>query len=208
MDVHKPPPFADSSCRREPDLEHPYPVITGLCRLNKTRRFKVGERVAYFTVGRPHRLAAILLVLESFETHAAALTGWYEPRGVGLPRNLMVPGNRALRFGLTCGFYTNADRSRVRPDPTAGRTQRRLVREWEGLYRERRVQAPHAHACQRVFFALHDPPELTEEAARKVFPKRRFPGTQTPAKVDEGVIDALVAALGIKLGRVCVPPHR
>lgn len=198
-DPERPPPFADSSCRREPDLEAPFPAITGLCRLNKTRTFEVGERVVYFTVGKPHRLAAILLVVNRFETHEAAAAGWYRLRAVDLPRNLIVPGNMPLRFGLTCGFFTNAQGVRVEPDASVDRNEEDLVREWDALYADRQAQAPHALVCQRLFVDLTNPPVLSEEATVRVFPKGRFPGTQTPAKVDDAVIDALVAELGIEL---------
>lgn len=207
-DVDQPPPFADSSCRREPDLENAFPAITGLCRLNKTRKFQVGERVAYFTVGSPHRLAALLLVVERFDTHASAVTGWYRPRGIELPRNLIVPGNPPLRFGLTCGFYTNANGDRVLPDAALGRTEEDVVREWDDLYKGRQLEAPHALVCQRLFVDLTNPPELSDAGVNRVFPKRRFPGTQTPAKVDEKVIDALVTELGVKLAPRRVPPPR
>lgn len=207
-DVGRPPPFADSSCRREPDLENPFPAITGLCRLNKTKMFAVGERVAYFTVGSPHRLAAILLVVERFSTHASAASGWYRRRGIALPRNLIVPGNGPLRFGLTCGFYTNAEGDRVYPDAAVNRTERDVVRQWDEIYMGRQIEAPHVLVCQRLFVDLENPPELSATLVKRVFPKGKFPGTQTPAKVDEKVIDALVAELGVRLEPVWVPPPR
>jgi len=202
--VAKPPPrFADSSCRREPDLERQFPAITGLCRPNKTRTFEEGERVAYFTVGT-HRLAAILEVLERFETHASAAR-WYLARNLHLPRNLMVRGNLPLPHELTCGFYTNAGK-RIRPTPM--RSPRQLVEEWDALYSARQAQAPHVLVCRRLYSNLENPRHLSTAAAKRVFPRKRFPGTQTPAKVDEAVIDALAEALGIRLSRPRVPRPR
>jgi len=204
-DADRPLPFADSSCRREPDLENSFPAITGLCRLNKTKKFEVGERVAYFTVGRPRYLTAIIIIEESFATHDDAANSWYRPRGVESPRNLIVSGSQPLRFGLTCGFYRNAAHDRVAPDRAAGRTEEDVIREWNALYVTRQAQAPHAHVCRRLFVDLETPPELSDAGVKRVFPKAKFPGTQNPAKVDEAVVDALVAELGIKLVPFRVP---
>ena len=162
--------------------------------------------MVYFTVGRRHWLAAILLIEASFDTHEAAATGWYEARRLELPRNLIVDGNGPLRFGLTCGFYTDANGDRIRPDISIGRTEELVVEAWDQLYRERQGRAPHVHVCRRLFVDLQSPPELSDEAAMRIFPKRRFPVTQTPAKVDEPIIDALVTELGIQLTSSRPPP--
>jgi hypothetical protein len=193
-----PPPYADFSCRREPDLEHTFPAITGLCRKGKTASFHEGERVAYFTAGR-HRLAAVLRIERSFGSHAEARDDWYVAHGLPLPRNLVVPGNEPLPFELTCGFFTGADGRVVRPNAARGLTPVVLVRQWDGLYRKRAKDAPHVHVCRPLYVNLTAPIELKDETAARVFPEGRFPGTQTPKRVEEGVIDDIAAALGITL---------
>lgn len=47
-DRYKIAPFVDGSIRREPDLEHPFPAITCLCRADKfAPRLIPGDIVAY-----------------------------------------------------------------------------------------------------------------------------------------------------------------
>lgn len=193
----RPPPFVDFSCRREPDLQHAFPAITGLCRKGLTARFRTGERVAYFTVGR-HRFVAVLLIERTFPSHAHARDEWYVPRGLPLPSNLMVAGNDPLPFELTCGFFTGANGRIVRSIGGVP-TPNELVRRWNDLYRARVRDFPHVHVCRPLYVELQDPIELTQEVAGKVFPKSRFPGTQNPARVDEHVIDDIAGALGIQL---------
>jgi hypothetical protein len=104
------PPMVDGSIRREPDLEHDWPSISCLCRKDKfAARLRVGDRVVYLTTKgrygeaepRPHwRLAAVLRVVRLFDSHAEAAT-WYEGRGLVLPSNCMVPGNRAVPLAHT-----------------------------------------------------------------------------------------------------------
>lgn len=192
-----PPPYLDSSCRREPDFEHPFPAITGLCRKGKTASFLVGERVAYFTVGRAHHLTAIFKIEASFSSHEEANTRWYQPHSLRPPRNVIVHGSEPVPYEVTCGFYKGENKVIVRPGE--GRDPVQLVQEWDGLYRKRMSEAQHVHVCRVLFVEVEHPPVLTKDGAARVFPGRRFPGTQNPKKENERVIDALAAELCITL---------
>src|SRR5437763_16137948 len=74
------PPFVDGSIRREPDLQHPFPSISCICRGgNFAPRLRPGDPVVYLTVtakyGDPHRqppLTVLPRVTESSPTHASA----------------------------------------------------------------------------------------------------------------------------------------
>jgi hypothetical protein len=75
------PPFIDGSIRREPDLEHPQPSISCLCRAGKfAPRLKVDDHVLYLTQKgcygnvreRYWRLVAVLRVKQIFKSHEAA----------------------------------------------------------------------------------------------------------------------------------------
>jgi len=93
-------PFIDGSIRREPDLEHPSPSISCLCRGgNFTPRLRPGDAVVYMTKksriggGRSHwRLTAVLRVARLFEDHESAAE-WFGAVGMPLPNNCWVKGN-------------------------------------------------------------------------------------------------------------------
>jgi hypothetical protein len=109
VDMFGLPPYVDSSCRRDPDLEHAFPSISALChvKLFAPRLYK-RDVVAFITKKDWHgghdeshwRLVAILRVLRRFETHADAAE-WYRKRGLPLPSNCMVPGNPPLPLEKT-----------------------------------------------------------------------------------------------------------
>ncbi len=103
-DVYGIPPFVDGSIRREPDLESPFPSISCLCRADKfAPRLSKGDVVGYMackgrygeSTGKHHRLTAVLRVREVLPTHGEAAS-WYRQRGLEVPSNCMVPGNRPM----------------------------------------------------------------------------------------------------------------
>jgi hypothetical protein len=107
------PPFADASCRREPDLAAERPAVTGLyrTRTRAVRSFQRDDIILYFTTKSSYlgpaahrRLTGILRVIVEFGSHAAAAL-WYEQNGFSLPRNIMVPGNPPLPLEMTEGGY-------------------------------------------------------------------------------------------------------
>ena len=111
VELYDIPPFIDSSCRRDPDLENPAPSITSLCRgENFAPHLRVGDVVVYMTrtgdydiysTGR-RVLTAVLEVEEIYPTHEAAAQ-WYRAKGMTLPSDCMVAGNPPFRWEQTAG---------------------------------------------------------------------------------------------------------
>ncbi len=185
-------PFVDFSCRREPDLEHPSPAITGLCRPGFVRRLRPGDVVAYMTVKglygetQPHwRLVAILEVRQYFRSHAEAAV-WYRGAGLPLPRNLLVPGNPPQPFDRT-GGPRGPDRDRI-GDST---------RAWDGLYRTRARRSPTVATTRPLFRELHRPPAINMETMRRVF--GRVPVTRNAARISIPELVRLTEACGVQL---------
>ena len=191
---HGLPPYIDGSCRREPDLESPYPSITATCRAgNFAPRLQAGDRVAYLTVksrygGEPDaswRLVALLRVIHRFPSHAEAAT-WYGERGLLLPSNCLVPQNPPKAFGLTNGMPPASVRSRVaaQQDPI------RAVRLWNATYRGRVARWPVFLVTEAEFLDLRNPPRVTVADLLAVFGK--IPTTLTPPAVNCGNLERLL----------------
>jgi len=164
----KTPPFVDNSIRREPDFQHRFPSISGLCRCDKLVG-QVQERdfIAYVTVksAGPRRLVAILQVLHKMPNHSAA-ADWYRRKGLDLPSNCVVPGNPALPL-------THA----VPANPTT------THKEWDALYRWRSEQYPSFLICWPVGGPeLIDPPLVPEDMFGRPFPNTRSPKQLTEAE--------------------------
>ena len=103
------PPFIDSSCRRDPDLENPYPSTTSLCRgENFAPTLMVGDIIAYMTRTGDYGMfcsgkrvfTAILEVVEIYDNHAAAAR-WYQDNDIPLTSNCIVPGNPPFAWDQT-----------------------------------------------------------------------------------------------------------
>lgn len=165
---HRIPPFVDYSIRREPDFQHPFPSITGLCRCDLlVGRAEEGDFIAYVTVksAGPRRLVAILQVLHKMPTHAAA-ADWYRREGLDLPTNCVVPGNDALPISLAVppnSFTTYA--------------------AWKAGYRWRSEHYPSFLICRAVGGPeLVNPPLVPEGIFGALFPNTRSPKHLTKAE--------------------------
>ena len=178
------PPFVDASCRREPDLQSPYPSISALCRVNQfAPRLTEGDEILYLTVksafGEPtepyYRAVAHLRVKKRLESHAAA-ADWYKSQGCPVPSNCMVPGNAPVPYNRT-----GAAPGRK---ATACSTEASL-RTWDRKYRQRSCQVGVFLACDPLWLELHQPPKLLVSDIVAVF--GRVPGTRTPPQI--GVAD-------------------
>ena len=164
-------PFVDASCRRKPDFESKFPSISALCRCGHfAPRLRIGDMVVYitrkaryFNATEGHwRLVAILKVLASFESHAAA-ADWYRAKRLPLPSNCMVPGNPPLALEMTDRHCDD-------------------LRRWDAIYRLRARTWGVFHACEPQFRELHHPPALTEAMMKHIFghlPETRNPPTIT-----------------------------
>lgn len=100
------PRFVDNSIRHEPDFQHQFPAITGLCRPHKlVDRVRIGDRIAYVTtkyLGRRH-LVAILEVIHVARSHQDAAQWYRRYAGGKLPRNCVVPKKSGSARG-TCSL--------------------------------------------------------------------------------------------------------
>jgi hypothetical protein len=191
--AHGLPAYIDSSCRREPDFESPFPGISAICRAgNFAPRLNEGDRIAYTTVrGRygsqlPHwRLTALLQVRRRFETHEAA-AAWYSASSVPPPQNCFVAGTSPYPWDYTGGQLAGELRLRCRDLPPE-----RRVQLWDATYRSRVKRWPVYLACEALFVALQDPPALTDSDWRACFGKR--PATRNPQSLPEAVWLYLIA---------------
>lgn len=178
------PPYADASCRREPDFEAVYPSITCVCRgANFAPRIRRGDTVAYLTKKdaypglrtRHWRLVAVLRVIEVFATHEAAAR-WHRERGLPLPSDCLVSGNHPLPLDHTNG-----------PDED-------LV-EWDGKYQERVAANGAIAICEPLWMDLYAPPVVTDAIMLRVF--GRSPPTRNPPSIPDSEIQALLTAVGV-----------
>lgn len=180
------PPFVDRSCRREPDFESRYASITSVCRKSKfVPRLSKGDTVIYITKkGKylskgPHwRMVAILEVINIFPSHRLAAI-WYEERGLSLPSNCIVKGNKAL-----AAKYTNKESC----DET---------NESDREYRHRVKECGIFVVCNKRWLELHDPPVITREDFESIF--GGVPPTRNPTNHPAGHIKKLLEKVGIKL---------
>lgn len=216
--THDIPPMVDGSIRREPDLEHRWPSISCLCRKGKfAPRLRVGDRVVYLTTKgrygdderRPHwRLAAVLRVVALFDTHAMA-AAWYEGRGLGLPNNCVVPGNRALPLTHThmrgrlrkaaaagCGPSGCAPRVRRGCGSGGGCGDGDVHGEWDRIYRKRAKAHGRFVVCEAEFRELSwDAPVV--HAADLKYAFGGLPGTRNPGALPMAGLIRLRRRLGL-----------
>ncbi len=187
------PPFSDGSCRREPDFESKYPSITATCRSgNFAPRLHPGDRVGYLTVKgkclgdvQPGwRFVAILRVLHRFESHSEAAQ-WYRQRGLPLPSNCIVPGNRPKPLSVTS---RSLGAQAVGCTPEAGEA-RAFIREWDMVYRQRIKRYPTFLVCAAEYLDLWTPPQVLPPRMRRIF--GRIPGTLNPPAVSGHQLIAL-----------------
>jgi len=176
---HGHPPFVDASCRREPDLESPFPSISALCRAQMfAPRLHEGDQVIYMTKkgsaakGMRHLVAA-LEVLHRFNTHKEA-QAWYLERGLPLPGNCLVRGNLPLSVDHTDRFTQD-------------------VRRWDLGY-QARVRAHGTFlVCRALALELHKPRAITDDQLKSIFGRDDVPGTRTPPSIPKSNFDALLS---------------
>lgn len=193
------PPFIDASCRREPDLAHPMPAITALCRGHQfAPRLRMGDRAIYMTIKDRWddsvredcwKLVAALQVVDQPPSHVSAAT-WYRERGLPLPSNLLVEGNPAETWQRTSQRIRPELRDRV-GDPDAH--PNRTVRLWDAGYHQRAREDPGVSICQVIATSLWSPPTVRVTDFVSLMGKE--PSTRNPPRIPPDVADALVAHL-------------
>ncbi len=191
------PPFVDGSIRREPDLEHEYPVISCLCRGDKfAPRLEVGDTVAYLTrkarfgTGKSQRrLTAVLQVQTVLVSHEDG-SNWYRDQNLDLPSNCMVRGNE--HEPLVRSHRQHVDSKKL--------SDEKLSRRWDGQYRVRASRYGSFVVCDVLFRDLSwEAPVVNDDKLVKAF--GRIPGTQNPGSLPQGEFHLLLGLLGIS-----VPP--
>ena len=193
------PPFADASCRREPDIGAARPAITGLCRPQWVQQLREGDVVAYFTVKgryfdeREHRrLTAVLRVIHEARSHLAA-DRWYELHGFSLPRNIMVPRNPPLPLEMTEGGYHKGNEF-IAPSDQVDAAQ--VLEDWNRVYEERRCRRGAVRICIPLLVDIRQGFRLSDEELRHIFGAAGFPNTQRrPARIDLDVMKAILIAV-------------
>lgn len=199
------PPFADASCRREPDLESDYPTITGLCRPPSVRKLEVGDVVIYTTVRDAYdgtaahrRVTAVLRVIAAHRSHPSA-ADFFRARDLPLPRNLFVPNNPPLPLDMTEGFYwKKVDGRKVRVSPGAPADEPRILEEWNTIYRQRRDKCQDVRICEIVFRDLWNGRAIDDHTVSTVFGDGGFPNTEhRPARIGRATAAALLRACAL-----------
>jgi hypothetical protein len=186
-------PFIDGSIRREPDLEHPFPAISCLCRGSRfAPRLRPGDVVGYMTKKRrygstnPHRrLTAVLRVVAVFASHAEG-SQWYRDQNLRLPSNCLVAGNAAV--SLEMSHQLHEDRGTLADD--------RLARRWDVQYQLRAKEMPTFVVCTSLFSNLSwRAPIVLDTDLEHTFGK--IPGTQNPGRLSCVDFNKLLARLDI-----------
>jgi hypothetical protein len=187
------PPFIDGSIRREPDLQHPVPSISCLCRAGKfAPRLSVGDHVLYLTqkgqygeaTDRHWRLVALLRVKVVFESHEVAAAE-YLAWGHKLPSNCMVEGNGPMALEQSHRKVSVRGCSSV-------------LERWDQEYRKRSEKHGVFVACDPVLRYLGwDAPVVTDHHLEHAF--GRVPGTQNPGERLVEELQGLLELLGIRV---------
>ena len=184
------PPFIDSSCRRDPDLQNPYPSTTSLCRgENFVPTLSVGDIIVYFTrtgnygiYSSGNRvLTSILEVAEIYETHEEAAE-WYLNHHIELPSNCMVPGNPPYPWEQTAGVNSRDFDN---------------IADWDAFYYARSKRISTFVRTNKLFCELYNPPVITNEMLIDVF--GRIPNTQTPPTICEKLFKKLLKNIELEL---------
>lgn len=185
-------PFIDGSIRREPDLEHPLPAISCLCRGGRfAPRLVAGDVVGYMTKKdqyghhkRHRRLAAILRVRLVFPEHEEAAK-WYRIRTKQLPSNCMVPNNPPKRI----------DESH-RSHRCATLTDGLLRQVWDREYLKRVRLHPTIAICDRLYVNVSWTAPMVEDALLiEAFGK--VPSTQNPGRLTDTNFRRFIDLIGL-----------
>lgn len=203
--VHKIPPFVDSSCRREPDLENQAPSISAICRNGKfAPRLQKGDIVIYMTVRRGvvssykqgHHLVAVLQVESVYANHAIAY-GYYSSLGLKIPSNCIVDGNPPCDFDKTAGDFRIDNVGALKDYLSSEGSGQRIIRKWDCAYKAR----TNKHSCfiktRSLYSELHKPPVISHNSFIDIF--GRIPSTRNPPSIEKHKANQLLQSAGINI---------
>jgi hypothetical protein len=191
-------PFVDASCRREPDLESSYPSISTICHgVMFAPRLQPGDVVVYITSkGRYEnlpvdhwRFTAVLKVIERFATHEEAAE-WYQAKGLPLPSNCLVEGNKPLPLEVTCGFYCDDDDKERVP---------RNVAEWDERYQSRVEASSVFLVCKPLYIRLRNAPAINDNDVKLIFPNKKMPTARIPSVIAPETLQRILQMSGIRI---------
>lgn len=182
------PAFIDSSCRREPDFENPYPSITALCRQGQfAPHLKVNDIVAYITVGgkinpykKGHHLVAILQVVDVYETHQIGEIE-YRKNKIPTPSNCMITGNYPLQFSKTGGNFNNKTQEKMflaRSEVEKEKIGERRIKNWNNEYLAKSIIWKCFVKTKPLFLEINKPPLISKSDFNYIFGKT--PNTRNP----------------------------
>lgn len=176
------PKFADSSSRREPNLEGDFGCISSLCRAGLlVPKLNIGDTVVYMTkrgnyvegiVEAYWHLASILEVIEICKNHKEAAE-WFVKQRLPIPSNCIIEGNPPLDkelFGSKCHD--------------------------EEKYKSRAKEYPTYCICKKIYVELNMPPIITKNTLKDIFGK--VPGTENPKEISVEQLEALKKACKIR----------
>lgn len=209
------PPFVDGSCRREPDFDHPKPIITALCRKGMfAPRLKPGDVVFYLNnIGtrKPlleYHLVAVLQVTRRVSSHEKA-ADLYRKGGFVLPNNCMVGGSEPHGYDQTIGPPLKQEGTdmgeRFKETVLTNNAVRAkgLLAGWDKQYWGIAHDAGNTKLKGVAFtnphyVDLHKPKMASREMLRSIF-DGKVPGLLNPKayRMEKG--QALLAALGLPL---------
>ena len=189
------PPFADASCRREPDFEHDYHSISSTCRGDKlVNRLQTGDVVVYITKKGRYpgmsapcwRLTAALEVIQVCDNHRQGAV-WYRQRGLRLPYNCIY--RRPLPEAQTARIYRrNAWPYCLNYPSTVAH------------YAARIAQWPRFIITEWRYRDLNNPPLITGAMMKQVFNK--IPITQNQPYITDTEYRDLLNICGVRQRRI------
>lgn len=203
-------PFIDSSCRREPDLEHSFPSISALCRQSIfAPHLRKGDVVVYITVKNDypnadvkeehHRLVAVLQVKEVFETHKLG-ANWYYENNLTVPSNCMIENNPPKLFDETAGNYekvTDIAKFLSKPIEVQTKIGERRIELWDRNYQDKANKWGVFIVTEPIFVELNDSPIILEQDWINLLGK--VPNTRNPNNIKKEKLIELCLIAGINL---------
>lgn len=197
-------PFADGSCRREPDFENKYPSITALCRGDKfAPNLKEGNIIVYMTVGgkfneykKGHHLVAILIVEKIFTNHEAAKEA-YSSMDTDIPSNCMFE-TKPIEFKRTSGnFKTNKEYKsyNLLSDEQKIKREENRINYWDKEYKKRENKNSCFIKTKSLYLELNNPKVIERKLFEQIFGK--IPNTQIPQKIKKEQLIHLLNSLNI-----------
>lgn len=167
------PQYIDGSCRREPDFQHDYPAVTGLCRPGFSKKLSIEDKIIYTTNKRGigiKKFICIFEVMDKFKSHIDA-EKWYKDNNYAIPNNLIVSATNPFPLDKTHQLHNINKRI---SDPEE------VIKIWNNDYQNRANNNPDVAICKiwNNHLNLNNPPDLSNDNMLEIF--GRIPATRNP----------------------------